>query len=59
MSIIGAAPSNIGCCCACSELPNVLITPHTGYYTEHALRDVVENTMVNCLRFDRGATCAG
>ena len=26
------------------QLPNVLITPHTAYYTEHALRDTVENT---------------
>lgn len=33
------------------RLPNVLITPHTAYYTEHALTDTVENTIVNCLRF--------
>jgi D-specific alpha-keto acid dehydrogenase len=37
------------------QLPNVLITPHTAYYTEHALRDIVENTLINCLRFERGA----
>ena len=36
------------------ELPNVLITPHTAYYTEHALRDTVENTIINCLKFERG-----
>lgn len=35
------------------ELPNVLITPHTAYYTEHALYDTVENTIVNCLEFER------
>jgi len=34
------------------KLPNVLITPHTAYYTEHALCDTVENTMINCLRFE-------
>jgi len=34
------------------ELPNVLISPHTAYYTDHALRDTVENTIVNCLRFE-------
>ena len=34
------------------ELPNVLISPHTAYYTDHALRDIVENTIVNCLRFE-------
>jgi D-specific alpha-keto acid dehydrogenase len=34
------------------KLPNVLITPHTAYYTEHALRDTVENSIVNCLKFD-------
>lgn len=34
------------------ELPNVLISPHTAYYTDHALRDTVENTIVNCLTFE-------
>jgi D-specific alpha-keto acid dehydrogenase len=32
------------------DLPNVLITPHTAYYTDHALRDTVENSLTNCLR---------
>jgi D-specific alpha-keto acid dehydrogenase len=35
------------------KLPNVLITPHAAYYTEHALSDIVENTMINCLKFER------
>jgi D-specific alpha-keto acid dehydrogenase len=35
------------------QLPNVLITPHTAYYTEHALYDTVENTILNCLEFGR------
>jgi D-specific alpha-keto acid dehydrogenase len=35
------------------KLPNVLITPHTAYYTEHALSDTVENTFINCLKFER------
>ncbi len=35
------------------ELPNVLITPHTAYHTDHALRDAVENSMLNCLTFAR------
>lgn len=34
-------------------LPNVLITPHTAYYTGHALRDTVEKTVRNCLDFER------
>jgi D-specific alpha-keto acid dehydrogenase len=34
-------------------LPNVLITPHTAYYTDHALRDTVENTLINCQKFER------
>lgn len=33
------------------ELPNVLISPHTAYYTDHAMRDMVEQTMANCVRF--------
>ena len=36
------------------ELPNVLISPHTAYYTDHALRDMVENSIVDCLRFESG-----
>ncbi|MCA9858137.1 MAG: D-lactate dehydrogenase VanH-A [Thermomicrobiales bacterium] len=33
------------------RLPNVLITPHTAYYTDHAVRDIVENSLINCLEF--------
>jgi D-specific alpha-keto acid dehydrogenase len=36
------------------ELSNVLISPHTAYYTDHALRDTVENTIVDCLSFESG-----
>jgi D-specific alpha-keto acid dehydrogenase len=35
------------------ELPNVLISPHTAYYTDHALSDMVENSIINCLKFER------
>ena len=34
------------------ELPNVMITPHTAYYTDHALNDTVENSLTNCLGFE-------
>ena len=34
------------------ELPNVLISPHTAFYTDHALSDTVENTIINCLKFE-------
>jgi D-specific alpha-keto acid dehydrogenase len=33
------------------KLPNVLISPHTAYYTDHALRDTVEHSLTNCLKF--------
>lgn len=36
------------------RLPNVLITPHTAYYTDHALSDTVENSLINCLKFEGG-----
>jgi D-specific alpha-keto acid dehydrogenase len=36
------------------ELPNVLISPHTAYYTDRALSDTVENSIVNCLKFESG-----
>jgi D-specific alpha-keto acid dehydrogenase len=32
-------------------LPNVLISPHTAYYTDHALRDTVQRSLANCLAF--------
>jgi D-specific alpha-keto acid dehydrogenase len=35
-------------------LPNVIISPHIAYYTDHALRDTVENSITNCLTFERG-----
>ncbi|MEV0716003.1 D-isomer specific 2-hydroxyacid dehydrogenase family protein [Asanoa sp. NPDC050611] len=34
------------------ELPNVLISPHTAYYTDHALRDIVESSIINCVHFE-------
>jgi D-specific alpha-keto acid dehydrogenase len=34
------------------KLPNVLISPHTAYYTDHALSDTVENSLINCLNFE-------
>ncbi|UMP01416.1 VanH-AOV family D-lactate dehydrogenase [Amycolatopsis sp. EV170708-02-1] len=36
------------------KLPNVLISPHTAYYTDHALSDTVENSIINCLQFESG-----
>ncbi|MDA3648947.1 D-isomer specific 2-hydroxyacid dehydrogenase family protein [Saccharopolyspora indica] len=37
------------------EMPNVLVSPHTAYYTDHALRDIVENSIRGCLRFASGS----
>ncbi|MFD9903484.1 D-lactate dehydrogenase VanH [Streptomyces sp. NPDC059063] len=36
------------------DLPNVLISPHTAYYTDHALSDTIRNSLINCLDFERG-----
>ncbi|MEU6265492.1 D-lactate dehydrogenase VanH [Saccharopolyspora shandongensis] len=38
------------------RLPNVLISPHSAYYTDHALKDTVENSLINCLNFESGKT---
>ncbi|QFG26948.1 D-isomer specific 2-hydroxyacid dehydrogenase family protein [Actinomadura sp. WMMB 499] len=38
------------------RLPNVLISPHSAYYTERALSDTVENSLINCVNFERGRT---
>lgn len=35
------------------RMPNVIVTPHTAYYTRRALHDTVENTIRNCQSFDR------
>jgi D-specific alpha-keto acid dehydrogenase len=35
------------------QLPNVLVSPHTAYYTDHALSDTVESTIINCLKFEK------
>ncbi|MFI6583012.1 D-isomer specific 2-hydroxyacid dehydrogenase family protein [Embleya sp. NPDC050493] len=34
------------------RLPNAIVSPHTAYYTDHALRDTVENSITNCLDFE-------
>jgi D-specific alpha-keto acid dehydrogenase len=36
------------------ELPNVIVSPHTAYYTDHALSDAVENSLINCRKFESG-----
>jgi D-specific alpha-keto acid dehydrogenase len=35
------------------RLPNAIITPHTAYFTGHALSDMVENSLINCLKFEK------
>ena len=35
------------------RMPNVIITPHTAYYTERVLQDTTEKTIRNCLNFER------
>jgi D-specific alpha-keto acid dehydrogenase len=41
------------------QLPNVIMTPHTAYYTDHALSDIVENTLGNCVRFEKPTAWIG
>ena len=36
---------------ALQRLPNVIITPHTAYYTRRALYDTVEQTLIKCRDF--------
>ena len=35
------------------ELSNAIITPHSAYFTEHALHDTVVNSLTNCAQFER------
>ncbi|WP_157008504.1 D-isomer specific 2-hydroxyacid dehydrogenase family protein [Agromyces laixinhei] len=34
------------------RLPNVLISPHSAFFTDRALSDTIENSLINCLRFE-------
>lgn len=36
-----------------AAMPNVIVSPHSAFYTEHALLDIVEGTLRNCLEFER------
>jgi D-specific alpha-keto acid dehydrogenase len=36
------------------RMPNVIITPHTAYYTRRSLFEVVQRTILNCLDFEKG-----
>lgn len=35
------------------KLPHAIVTPHTAYYTERALRDTVAQTLAKCVAFER------
>ena len=37
------------------ELPNVLISPHSAFSTDHAVRDMVQSSIANCLEFESRA----
>jgi D-lactate dehydrogenase len=34
--------------------PNVIVTPHTAFYTDQSISDMVENSIKSCLAFQRG-----
>lgn len=36
------------------RMANVIVSPHSAYYTDHALSDTVENSLINCLNFEDG-----
>jgi D-specific alpha-keto acid dehydrogenase len=38
------------------RLPNVVLTPHTAYYTDRALHRAVETTLARCVAFERSRT---
>lgn len=39
--------------------PNVVITPHTAFYTDHAVRDMIENSLKNAAAFYEGREMPG
>ncbi|MDR1909200.1 MAG: D-lactate dehydrogenase VanH-A [Spirochaetaceae bacterium] len=36
------------------SFPNVIVTPHTAFYTDQTVSDMAENTIRSCLNFERG-----
>lgn len=38
------------------SFPNVIITPHTAFYTDQAVQDMVENSIKNCMMFAKKHT---
>jgi D-specific alpha-keto acid dehydrogenase len=47
-------PHENGTLARLQKLDNVVISPHTAYFTTHALSDTVVNSLINCLRFEKG-----
>lgn len=39
--------------------PNVIITPHTAFFTDQAVKDMVENSLRNCVCFGEGKPIPG
>jgi len=37
-----------------NSYPNVLVTPHTAFYTDQSVRDMVENSLRSCIAFQCG-----
>jgi len=52
-SDFSSTPIESGPLARLQRLPNVIVSPHTAFYTDHALSDIVENSIVNCLEFER------
>jgi D-specific alpha-keto acid dehydrogenase len=44
--------------CRLLAMPNVIITPHTAYYTRRALNDTVAETLTRCREFERSRRSA-
>lgn len=39
--------------------PNVVITPHTAFFTDHAVRDMIEHSLQNALAYEEGREMPG
>lgn len=46
-------PIDNQCLLELQKMPNVIISPHTAYYTGRVLNDTIEKTISNCLDFER------
>ncbi len=40
-----------------NAMPNVILMPHTAFFTEHAVSDMAQNSIKSCCEYLEGNKC--